>query len=299
LAMNRPTVKSDLATQADVNSKTTGAPASVEMPAPTAWPIVLAFGLALLFAGLLTSVSVSALGAVLTVAGCVGWFRQVLPHEQHETVPVVTEAVPVVTERREVVRIEIAPEMHRARLPIEIYPVAAGIKGGLAGSVAMAVLASLYGVLTHGSVWYPINLLAAVVYAQPLLLSMEHLTSFQPELLLVATALHLVTSVLVGLLYGVMLPMFPRRPILLGGLIAPIMWSGLLYASLGIINPLLNQRIDWTWFVASQIGFGIVAGLVVVRQERVRTRQYMPFAVLAGVEAPGIMDEKDGRSDQR
>jgi hypothetical protein len=285
--------------QADVNSKTTGAPASVEMPAPTAWPIVLAFGLALLFAGLLTSVSVSALGAVLTVAGCVGWFRQVLPHEQHESMPVVTEAVPVVTERREVVRIEIAPEMHRARLPIEIYPVAAGIKGGLAGSVAMAVLASLYGVLTHGSVWYPINLLAAVVYAQPLLLSMEHLTSFQPELLLVATALHLVTSVLVGLLYGVMLPMFPRRPILLGGLIAPIMWSGLLYASLGIINPLLNQRIDWTWFVASQIGFGIVAGLVVVRQERVRTRQYMPFAVLAGVEAPGIMDEKDGRSDQR
>jgi hypothetical protein len=277
----------------------TSAPASVEMPAPTAWPIVLAFGLALLFAGLLTSVSVSALGAVLTVTGCVGWFRQVLPHEEHETVPVVTEAVPVATERREVVRIEIAPEMHRARLPIEIYPVAAGIKGGLAGSVAMAVLASLYGVLTHGSIWYPINLLAAVVYAQPLLLSMQHLTSFHPELLLVATALHLVTSLLVGLLYGVMLPMFPRRPILLGGLIAPVMWSGLLYTSLGIINPLLNQRIDWTWFVASQIGFGIVAGLVVVRQERVRTRQYMPFAVLAGVEAPGIMDEKDGRSDQR
>jgi len=269
------------------------------MPAPTAWPIVLAFGLALLFAGLLTSVSVSALGAVLTVAGCVGWFRQVLPHERHETVPVVTEAVPVVTERREVVRIEIAPEMHRARLPIEIYPVAAGIKGGLAGSVAMAVLASVYGILTHGSIWYPINLLAAVVYAQPLLLSMQMLTSFHLELLLVATALHLVTSLLVGLLYGVMLPMFPRRPILLGGLLAPIMWSGLLYTSLGIINPLLDQRIDWTWFVASQIGFGIVAGLVVVRQERVRTRQYMPFAVLAGVEAPGIMDAKDGRSDAR
>jgi hypothetical protein len=229
----------------------------------------------------------------------VGWFRQVLPHEKHETVPAVTEAVPIVTERREVVRIEIVPEMHRARLPIEIYPVAAGIKGGLAGSVAMAALASLYGVLKHGSIWYPINLLAAVVYAQPLQLSTEHLTSFHFALLMVATALHLVTSILVGLLYGVMLPMFPRRPILLGGFIAPIMWSGLLYSSLGIINPLLNQRIDWTWFVASQIGFGIVAGLVVVRQERVRTRQHMPFAVLAGIEAPGIMDEKPGRSDQR
>ena len=288
-----------MAPEPDINPETLGTPASVELPAPTAWPVVLAFGLALLFAGLLTSAAVSALGGVLTVAGCVGWFRQVLPHEQHETVPVVTEAAPIVTERPEVVRVKIVPEMHRARLPIEIYPVAAGIKGGLAGSVAMAVLAALYGVLTHGSIWYPINLLASVVYADSLHLPMQQLTSFHLDLLLVAAALHLVTSVLVGLLYGVMLPMFPRRPILLGGFIAPIMWSGLLYTSLGIINPLLNQRIDWTWFVASQIGFGIVAGLVVVRQERVRTRQFMPFAVLAGIEAPGIMDEKHGRSDQR
>ncbi len=299
MANEQATRKSEPALEQGVKRQETSAPASVESPAPTAWPIVLAFGLSLVFAGLLTSAAVSSLGAILTFAGCVGWFRQVLPHEQHETVPLVTEAVPIVTERREVVRIEIVPEMHRARLPIEIYPISAGVKGGLAGSVAMAALASLYGVLTHGSIWYPINLLAAVVYAQPLLLSTEKLTSFHLDLLLVATALHLVTSVLVGLLYGVMLPMFPRRPILLGGFVAPIMWSGLLYTSLGIINPLLNQRIDWTWFVASQIGFGIAAGLLVVRQERVRTRQYLPFAVLAGIEAPGIMDEKRGRSDQQ
>lgn len=289
----------DKAWERDVNQQSTSAAASVKSPAPTAWPMALAFGVALLFAGLLTSAAVSALGAVLTVAGCVGWFRQVLPHEQHETVPVVTEAAPIITERPEVVRVRIVPEMHRARLPIEIYPIKAGIKGGLAGSVAMAVLASLYGVVTHGSIWYPINLLASVVYARSLELPIQQLTAFHPDLLLVATALHLVTSVLVGLLYGVMLPMFPRRPILLGGFIAPVMWSGLLYTSLGIINPLLDQRIDWTWFVVSQVGFGIVAGLVVVRQERVRTRQYMPFAVLAGIEAPGIMDEKTGRNDER
>jgi hypothetical protein len=30
-----------------------------------------------------------------------------------------------------------------------------------------------------------------------------------------------------------MLPMFPRRPILLGGIIAPVMWTGLLYSVLG------------------------------------------------------------------
>jgi hypothetical protein len=276
----------------------TGTVVSVEMPAPTAWPIILAFGVALLFAGLLTSASVSALGAILAVAGCVGWFRQVLPHEQHVSVQAADEGIRIATERPEVARIQIVPDMRRARIPVEIYPVGAGIKGGLAGSVAIAVLASLYGLVSHGTIWYPINLLASVVYAQPFQLSMQHLTSFHPVLLLIAAALHLITSVLVGLMYGALLPMFPRRPILLGGLVAPIIWSGLLHTSLGIINPLLNQRIDWTWFVASQIAFGIVAGMVVVRQERVGTRQFMPFEMRAGIEMPGIVEHKEGRPEE-
>jgi hypothetical protein len=263
---------------------------AVELPAPTAWPVVLAFGATLLFTGLLTSIDVSVVGAVLVVAGLAGWFRDVLPHERHEVIAVEEEISPIVTERTEVQQLVIAPEVRRIRIPVEIYPVTAGVKGGLAGSVAMAALASLYGIL-HGSIWYPINLLAAVVHADPLQLSMDYLLAFHMNLFLVASFLHIVTSLLVGLLYGVMLPMFPRHPIVLGGLIAPFMWSGLLYATLGMINPLMNQNINWTWFVISQIGFGVVAGLVVVRQQRVRTRQFMPFAVRAGIEAPGIMHE--------
>ena len=64
-------------------------PKSVDLPAPTAWPFVMAFGVALLFAGLVTTLSVSLDGAVLTLVAAVGWFRDVLPHEKHETVPVV------------------------------------------------------------------------------------------------------------------------------------------------------------------------------------------------------------------
>jgi hypothetical protein len=281
----------------DVNTRKTGAPASVELPAPTAWPLVLAFGLTLLFAGLLTSAAVSGMGVFLTVAGCIGWFRDVLPHERHETLPLEAEIAPIVVERPRVRRV--VPEMNRARIPIEIYPVKAGVKGGLAGSVAMAALAMLYGFLKHGSIWYPINLLASVVFAQSLRLPTEYLTSFHFVLLFVATLLHLTTSVLVGVLYGAMLPMIPRRPILMGGVVAPIIWSGLLYTSLGVINPLLNQRIDWRWFVASQIGFGVVAGLVVTQQARVRTHQFLPFAVRAGIAAPGIVEEKTERSDQQ
>jgi hypothetical protein len=83
--------------------------------------------------------------------------------------------------------------------------------------------------------------------------------------------------------------MFPRRPIVLGGLIAPILWSGLLYSFLGLVNPLLESRIDWFWFMASQFAFGIVAGLVVIRQMRFMTRENVSFALRAGVEAPGLM----------
>ena len=285
--------------QEDPSTPSAGLPSEVELPAPTAWPIILAFGAALLFAGLLTSAGLSLIGAVLLVVGSIGWFRDVLPHEHHEMVPVEPEAVQIVTEQPEVTRAAIAPEVSRLRIPVEIYPVSAGIKGGLAGSVAMALLAATYGILSHGSVWYPINLLAAIVYAESLQLSMDYLTSFHPVLFLVASLLHGVTSVLVGLLYGVLLPMFPRRPIILGGVIAPLIWSGLLYTTLDIINPLLDQRIDWRWFVASQMGFGIVAGLVVVRQARVRTRQFLPFAMRAGIEAPGIMGEHEGGSGQQ
>jgi hypothetical protein len=36
-----------------------------------------------------------------------------------------------------------------------------------------------------------------------------------------------------------------------------------------------------------------VAGVVVSRQQRIRTYQGLPFAVRAGLEAPGVMKERD------
>jgi hypothetical protein len=75
--------------------------------------------------------------------------------------------------------------------------------------------------------------------------------------------------------------------------VAPVLWSGLIYSILGFVNPVLNQRINWFWFVLSQIGFGIVAGIVVSRQERVRTRQRFPLIVRAGIETPGMINERE------
>jgi hypothetical protein len=274
-------------------------PGTIKLPAPTAWPIVFAFGITLLLAGLLTSPSVSILGAILAVTGCIGWFQDVLPHEKEETIEVRAEVSVITTPRREIERLPVAPELPRALLPLETYPVSAGIKGGLAGSVAMAVLACLYGVLKQRSIWYPINLLAATIYGQSLQLTPATLNAFHLGSFLVASFIHLLTSLLVGLLYGAMLPMFPRRPILLGGVIAPILWTGLLHSILDLINPLLNAHIDWPWFVASQFAFGIVAGLVVVRQQRVRIRQFVPFLMRAGFEGPGITKERPEKDGSR
>ena len=266
---------------------------TVELPAPTAWPIVLAFGLTLVFAGLVTSASVSLLGAILAIAGCVGWFRDVLPEEKHERISVLDKAPPVTTTRPQVARVKwMTQELHRARLPIEIYPISAGIKGGLAGSVAMAVLAVIYGIVSGHGMWYPINLLSAGFF--PARTTIEQIAAFHWDALIVATVVHLLCSLLVGLLYGVALPMFPRNPILLGGVIAPVLWSGLLHSILEAVDPVLNQRIDWFWFVLSQIGFGVVAGIVVSRQVRIRTWQHVPFAVRAGIEASGAIDENNG-----
>jgi hypothetical protein len=274
------------------------APIEIEVPASTAWPIVLAFGFTLMFAGLLTSVSVSALGVVLAVAGCVGWFREVFPREHEETVQVVFEQHHITTRRHIVERVPIAPELLRVWLPLKTYPISAGIKGGVAGAVAMAALACAYGVLKAGSIWYPINLLAATVYAQSLKLDPSQLNSFHSDSFAIALVLHGIGSVFVGLLYGAMLPMFPRRPIILGGLIVPVLWSGLLYSMMQLLNPLLAGHINWFWFIASQIAFGVVAGVVVVRQQSVSTRENLPFVLRAGIEAPGTVQQRKGKENR-
>jgi len=268
-------------------------PREIEVPAPTAWPFILALGAALLFAGLVTSTSVSCLGALLSLAGSVGWFREVFPREHEEVVPVLPEDIRLTTDRRVVDRLPVLPDQVRAWLPVHTYPISAGVKGGLAGSIAMTVLACAYGVLKAGSIWYPINLLAAVAYRESLRLGPGQLYAFHAGSFAIAFLVHGIVSILVGLLYGAMLPMFPRRPIVLGGLIAPALWSGLLYTILGLLNPLLASHIDWPWFMASQVAFGVVAGLVVVRQPSFPTRENTSFALRAGIEAPGTMPSRE------
>jgi len=273
---------------------------TIHLPAPTAWPLVLAAGFTLLCAGLVTNPAISVLGGILMVCGCVGWFRQVLPHEVHEDIPVVVEPITIQSTRHEVEKIVI-PEDDRAHLPVETYPILSGVKGGLAGGIAMIPPAMLYGLIAQHSIWYPVNLLGGAGVANWRNPTTADIASFHLEGLLVAGVIHIITCVLVGLLYGAMLPMLPRRPVLLGGVIAPVLWTGLLHSTMGVVNPVLDEHIAWGWFLISQVCFGIVAGMVVARDERIRTSQSLPFVMRMGIETPGLIhehkeDEEDDRS---
>lgn len=271
---------------------------AIELPAGTPWPMVAALGVTLGFAGLVTNWLVSAVGIVLTVAGAVGWFREVLPVEHVEDLPLpppARRARPVQPSSRKVAHLVAGEGGHRAAVPTSIHPYSAGVWGGLAGGAAMAALALLYGQLAYGSIWYPINLLAAV--AMPALgqADQAQLVAFNGTALAVGTVAHVITSIFVGLVYAAILPTFPRRTELWGGIVAPLVWTGVLWATLGIINPVLNERIDWRWFVASQIAFGLVCGFVISRTERIATMQSWSLATRVGIEAPGVSEEKDDR----
>jgi len=274
------------------------APRTVEVPASTAWPLVCAFGVSLVFAGLATSAAVSVFGAVAAVAGVIGWFRAVLPVQAHEEVAAQPPPPPAVTQRREVVHLEVVRGSRRAWLPVEVYPVKAGIRGGIAGGFAMAIIASVYGIVSGHGIWYPINLLAAGLLPSTVGQTTAEIGRFQLGAFAFACLIHGMGSLLVGVLYGALLPIFPRRPILLAGFAVPLFWVALFHSFIGLINPVLNERIDWLWFVASQIGFGVVAGIVVSKQERIRTWQAAPFAVRAGIEGSGLAEE-DGEAEKR
>jgi hypothetical protein len=266
------------------------------MPAPTFWPMVLAFGITLGAAGLVTNVAVSVIGIVIILWSIVGWWHKVIPHEEHEFVPRRQPeewAAPVRTSGRSVTLLQVGVSHHRMRVPETVHPYRAGIWGGLAGGGAMAVLAVLYGLIAQHSLWYPVNLLAAMVIPSLSDSTVEGLRQFQPVAFGVAFVAHILISMLVGVLYAVTLPMFPRRAPFWAGLVAPLFWTALIAATLDLTNPTLNKRINWLWFVICQICFGAVAGLIAAKTQRIDTMQNLPFSERASIEGQFRRDGSD------
>ena len=270
---------------------------TIHLPSPTAWPMILALGLILMVGSLVLDEAVGAFGLFLFVWGAVGWFREVLPLEKVENVVVSDVLVEIKASRGRVKRIEVG-ETHRAQLPMRTFPIASGLKGGIAGGIAMVIPAEIYGILRYHSVWYVVNLLGGAGVGDWVNPSRQQLMHFRLSAFVTANVIQGSTTLLVGLLYGALLPIWPKRPILLGGILAPLIWTGLLHSILGLVNPFLAERIDWWSFAASQLVFGLVAGFVVSRLGGLKGLAQVPLAVRLGIETPGLHASQHGKESQ-
>ena len=235
---------------------------TVEMPKPTVWPMALALAIMLAAAGLVTNLAFSALGLLLTVIGIAGWVGQLLPGQGTEEVPWVPpeqRARPVQPAKRRMVP---PPGVlgYRAQLPYVTHPYLAGVRGGVAGGIVMAMVALLYGVISGHGIWYPVNLLGAMVMPSTTGMTVAQLEQFSLAALAAGLVIHGFTCLIVGLLFGMLLPALPGGPVLWGGLVGPLLWSGLIYAFMNVLNPVMNRLVDWPWFIASQFAFGLMAG---------------------------------------
>jgi hypothetical protein len=229
--------------------------------------MVLALGLALLAAGVPLGLGFLVAGGVVVAVGLRLWVGQLLPGRGHAPESLAEPAggpQPVTAAPGRVERMREGVPGYRLRLPQDVHPISAGLKGGLVGGVVMLLPAVLWALLSDHGLLYPVNLLAGTVL--PGVADMD-LNQFHPALLLVGLIIHAVLSAVLGLVYGVLLPTLPPVPrvIAWGGLLAPLLWTAASYVGMGLVNPVLERGVSWPWFIASQFVFGIVAAAVILR----------------------------------
>jgi hypothetical protein len=148
--------------------------------------------------------------------------------------------------------------------------VPAGLLGGLVGGLVMPIPAILWGLITRRGIWYPVNLLAGMVVPGIDQLPVAELQAFHANWLAIAVIIHATLSISFGLAYPLVLPRLRTipGPMAWGGLVMPLLWTGSSYGLMGVVNPVLRERIHWPWFIFSQFIFGVAAAVVVVRTEK-------------------------------
>jgi hypothetical protein len=253
---------------------------SVELPAPTAWPLVLGLGIALVGTGFATNIGFLVVGVIVFFFGLGGWIGQLVSIQGDVQEPLVampfrpapTEATPGTVEA-----LRPGAAGYRFRLPEHVHPISSGVKGGLLGGLLMSLPAMAYSLYIHGSPWVPVNLLAGMVIPGITYVSLEDIRQFHELALIFGLVVHAAFSITFGLLFGVILPMLPNfrgAPILFGGVLPPILWTGFCYSIMDVVDPLLQKHVDWQWFIVSQFVFGVTMSIYVSRTQKIAVEQF-------------------------
>jgi hypothetical protein len=274
-------------------------PGSVEMPRSTAWPIVLALGIALFSAGAVANVALSVVGGLLFVIALTGWIGQLLSGRGHEHLAMVEPALrPQSIGIRPGMVEQLRPGVagYRFQLPEKIHPISAGVKGGIVGGLVMPIPALTYGLLSGHGLWFPVNLLTGMVVPGISGETAAQLEQFSATGLVLGIIIHAAFSVAFGLFFGVVSPTLPPIPggaLIAGGVLMPLLWTGLCHGVMGIVNPLLNEFVSWPWFIASQVVYGLAMSIVVINSEKVYAQP-----VGSGPTAPMALSEPDEQGGQ-
>jgi hypothetical protein len=245
-------------------------PDELEMPRATIAPLTLSLGLAMVAVGVITSPAFLIVGASIVVVGLGLWIANLLPgrgHVHEPLVPLAQRPLTVSGRPSTVEHLRSGMPGYRLRLPMEVHPISAGVRGGIVGGLVMPIPALAYGLLSGHGIWYPVNLLAGMVSPGVDRMTGAELDQFRPSLLLLGIFIHAVMSVVLGLIYGVLLPTLPpiSRPLAWGGLLMPLLWTAVSFVLMGSVNPVLSKGVDWPWFIASQFLFGVAAAVAVMR----------------------------------
>jgi hypothetical protein len=227
--------------------------------------------MALLGAGVALGLLFLAVGALLVVTALSMWIAQLLPGARHVHEPLADARPTSVTGVPGGVD-HLRPGMpgYRLRLPEQVHPTSAGLKGGLIGAAVMPVPALLWGLFSGHGLWFPVNLLAGMALPGVGRMGVPELEQFHGLLLVVALVIHLAVSVVLGLIFGVLLPTLPAvpRPIAWGGMLAPILWTAMSYVAMRVVDPAVPALVRWPWFILSQFVFGITMPAVVLGLKR-------------------------------
>ena len=263
-----------MANEVELTPTSTGShdPASsVEMPRPTIAPMLLSLGLILSAAGAILGLPFLLLGLVTFVLGLAFWINSLLPGRGHMHEALTAEdrrERRVVTSRTTVEQLELGMPGYRVQLPQKVQPISAGVKGGIVGGLVMPLPALIYSLMSGHGLWYPVNLLAGMLVPGVGDMDVKDLEGFHLGLLVSGLVIHVMTALILGLIYGVLLPTLPDMPgeATWGGLLVPLFWSGLSFAAMSIINPAVRNGVSWPFFMMSQFVFGVATATIVHRR---------------------------------
>lgn len=153
--------------------------------------------------------------------------------------------------------------------PPDVYPYHAGVIGGIVGGIGMAIVGTIAGIIIGRGPWYPVNILAAAAITNFQGMSPEQLSQFSLSGLFVGSILHFTIAVAIGLLFGILLPMFPGHPLIWSLIAGGILWFFADIVLLPVLNPTMAELVNVPSFIIAHFAYTILLGITVDRFEKI------------------------------